>query len=164
MNPITTYLQKHSMITATDRGLMFWLYWYAKTRWFYTRIALRRKVEDVRIRVSWEWHYRLKGPSCTECGTREALVECFLDPRVTGKPDEYLCHDHVTQACYCWACGVFSAGVGGWEMRSSGLCDDCADELREDDYEDDGYPYYYEPSDNGWEPEFDYDFDDEGED
>lgn len=83
-------------------------------------------------------------PGCQEPGCRHSALKCTipggLDLR-TNKPYdetyEYYCGEHAPKHGFCSACGTFIAGYKDF----SSLCDNCEEELR-DDNDDIDYDEY----------------------
>jgi hypothetical protein len=57
------------------------------------------------------------------------------------KPDEVLCGEHASEAGYCRSCGDFWGGIESFEFHHPGLCDHCATDGQDLDFdeEDDYY-------------------------
>lgn len=74
-------------------------------------------------------------PGCTKEG-----IPCLLQ-WWDETPEEYFCSKHAFKHGYCPGCGVFWAGVESFDFGSSGLCEQCLDQIRADtgyyDEEDD---------------------------
>lgn len=82
---------------------------------------------------------------CEEPGCKAAGFDCWIDrPADDHSPEEAVvyCGEHATLHGFCSCCGAFWAGVDSFE--STGLCDHCRHELRDDEHEwdDDGFHEY----------------------
>lgn len=101
--------------------------------------------------------YRLKrraryneNRKCQDCGKR-GTIACFLfdggsrmiysfrhanhDSRPAMRerdPDERLCRDCAAKAGFCRCCGEFWGGIDSFEFTHPGICDHCADDIRQD--------------------------------
>lgn len=69
-----------------------------------------------------------------------ATVECELDyqDETTNEwkvQTEWLCSTHAEEEGYCMGCGTFIAGTG-MEFANNGYCDNCYDQIRENDFDD----------------------------
>lgn len=71
-------------------------------------------------------YYRLQ-QCCQHEGCTNQGIPCFLF--CWNKiPDDYICPEHAAQYGYCVCCGQFWGGIESFEMRRSGLCDQCNDQ------------------------------------
>lgn len=80
-----------------------------------------------------EWGY------CQVEGCREPAIPCWLPDSDYGvdEPDDLLCANHCQGHGYCWGCSHFWAGIESFDFNPLGLCENCADEFREPEYDDD---------------------------
>jgi hypothetical protein len=77
--------------------------------------------------------------TCQEAGCNEPAIPCYLpDSQPNDEPDDLLCHKHAPQHGYCGWCGAFWGGIESFDMRASGLCDHCHDEIAHNDHVYDG--------------------------
>jgi hypothetical protein len=84
----------------------------------------------------------------TPCGAEgcdREPIPCYLLGGVPGvtKPDEWYCPQHAEENGYCRSCGTFCGGMESFEFIHPGYCDNCHDQLHEDD----------DPNDDDWYPE-----------
>jgi hypothetical protein len=87
-------------------------------------------------------------PICDREGCTEPGVECWLpslgvvEDGQDDEPDEYLCVKHASESGYCWSCGNFWGGIESFEFHPRNLCENCASEEEDDEWDDeDGYDY-----------------------
>lgn len=74
-----------------------------------------------------------------------ATTKCVLDyqDEISGEWKEeviWLCAEHAEEGGYCMCCGTFIAGTG-MEFRNNGYCDNCHDQIHEDDFYDGSLDY-----------------------
>lgn len=72
-----------------------------------------------------------------------AAVKCDLDYQDEKTNEwktqtEWLCCDHAEEQGYCIGCGTFIAGTG-MEFTNNGWCDNCYDQIKENDFDDDDF-------------------------
>jgi hypothetical protein len=72
-------------------------------------------------------------------------------------PPEYYCDEHAVEHGFCCACGSFNAGHDGFDIIHRGYCDNCWDEVINDQFDDDDF------EDSGWVGEDEDEDEDEGE-
>jgi len=89
------------------------------------------------------------------CQRKTICDECKKDSDGLMKCDnmgeiEYLCPDCMKDSDYCLMCGYFSSGTEGFDIVHPGYCDNCIEQMEDDDWDD-----------WGDESEYDYRFDDE---
>lgn len=79
---------------------------------------------------------------CAECKNsfkEDLVIKCTnadaSEP--DGEAVEYLCCDCLNKSVwYCHSCGTFCAGITSYEFGSyAGFCDNCADQIRDSDYD-----------------------------
>lgn len=77
---------------------------------------------------------------CQEHGCKQdADIYHYPDDNV---PSEWLCVEHATQEGFCYMCGHFWAGVEAYDFSPiEGVCPNCIDEFRHDDYDYDDVGY-----------------------
>lgn len=83
---------------------------------------------------------------CDDCKQVCFCIECRLEPWQV-KPEEVLCHTCIHNSGYCFGCGQFWGGITSFEMRRSGLCDNCQHQVDCDfnaSYSDDDVPFWEE--------------------
>lgn len=86
------------------------------------------------------WHpTRCQHPGCKAPG-----MECTIS---WDGETFYYCPDHAGQYGFCYLCGDFWGGIESFEFIHPDICDNCWDQIREDDYEYyrddyDDYGYY----------------------
>lgn len=131
--------QYHADEIKTLRGA---IKWFVLSHWFDFKMDVRDRRERFGAWREWASAQLTGGPRCRECGSRENLVECFYRPR-DGKPDEYLCRNHVEDSGFCWGCGLFWGGVESFDFSRTGLCENCEIEF-DDDWDEDDYDYEYD--------------------
>ena len=84
------------------------------------------------------------GARCEEPDCKGSAILCKLPEAESIRA---LCPDHAVEQGYCRSCGEFWAGIESFDLRASGLCDHCHDELCADfddrpDYDEES-PYGY---------------------
>ena len=64
-------------------------------------------------------------PACDWEGCEQGgSVECvFPDDTLDG----FYCTEHASKAGFCWACGLFWAGIESFDFDPHKLCDNCRD-------------------------------------
>ena len=104
---------------------------------------MRELIKDIISAIKYHLHI------CQQegCWRREAtpchLPEENMQPG-QGKPDYYYCWEHAHRQGFCHICGEFWGGIESFDLRSSGLCDHCEDQIHDmfDDYNDDEMDTY----------------------
>lgn len=88
------------------------------------------------------------GVVCSTRGCKQMGNPCWY-PDDTDRPSEYYCYSHMRNAGFCPGCGNFWAGIESFDFSRTGYCEDCADEWRDDDYDD--WDDLGEPEPDPWE-------------
>jgi hypothetical protein len=87
------------------------------------------------------------GPACGERDCKEFGDSCWLP----DGSEEFYCYKHMRDQGYCPGCGRFWAGVESFDFSRSVYCENCADQLREDDWDEDLYEWDDDPRADPWE-------------
>jgi len=89
--------------------------------------------------------------TCSECGKdTDGLMTCtFPDGN-----EILLCPDCLkADGSFCLCCGYFCSGIESFDFVHPGYCDNCIEEMEDDDWDDE-----YEDSDYNYEQDCDEDF------
>ena len=99
--------------------------------------AFRRWVLDV---GRWTFAF-LSGRICERKGCR-AIGELYIldDYHNQGVEEHfYYCTEHARDGGFCYLCEQFCAGIGSFDMRPNGLCDECDAECQHEDWDREGW-------------------------
>jgi len=110
-------------------------------------LKYHRRKRDIKFLTSLtDWDIPIKrDPNSTICEdegcSHFATVKCDLDYQDEKTNEwkvqtEWLCCHHAEEQGYCMGCGTFIAGTG-MEFSNNGNCDNCYDQIRENDFDDD---------------------------
>ena len=73
---------------------------------------------------------------CNKSGDR--LLTCtvdYTDDSGDWQTDVFLyCADHAVENGFCCGCGIFCAGIESFDFIHPGLCDNCYDEVKANEY------------------------------
>jgi hypothetical protein len=87
--------------------------------------------------VKLAWH----PTRCQHSGCKSEGMECVIS---WEGETFYYCPDHAGQNGFCYLCGDFWGGIESFEFIHPDICDNCWDQIRDDDseyYRDDDDPY-----------------------
>lgn len=81
--------------------------------------------------------------TCQHEGCIEQAAEYELYDWKTDKTNKFLfCGEHASKFGFCCLCGHFTAGADDRWLYSHGVCEDCFDEIRQENGEYDDYEEY----------------------
>lgn len=89
---------------------------------------------------------------CSSCKKKsEWTTDCYLDGT---DPEETLCPTCIRDSGYCMGCGQFWAGATDFDFSDvPGYCPNCADEIRSNDWGDDGDEDFWGGDDDDGDPD-----------